>query len=52
MGSFLSKNHGICTEGILVCYSDALWNKMYVIHSMVIGQKTFTMPQDKVLIYV
>ena len=25
---------------------------MYVIHSMVIGQKTFTMPQDKVLIYI
>lgn len=40
MGSFLSKNHGICTEEI------SCGSRCNTFHSEVIGQTTFTMPQD------
>ena len=46
MGSFLSKNHGICTEGILVLIVCIVVKNTF--HSEMIGQNTFTMPQDKV----
>ena len=50
MGSFLSKNHGICTEGILVLIVCIVVKNTF--HSEMSGQKTFTMPQDKVNVHI